>query len=98
MPVDGSPLRDPSQNSGQNSGRRPGRVTLSGRRLIRTRAGERQESELGSDGEVLAAYRDLFGIRLDRVPQLAGEPSTVPTGDRELQPTAASTKPNRQAK
>ena len=94
MPVDGNPGRDASQNSGGSLGR----VTLSGRRLIRTLAGERQESELGSDDEVLAAYRDLFGIRLDRVPQLAGEPSTVPTGDRELQPTAASTKPNRQAK
>jgi N-hydroxyarylamine O-acetyltransferase len=97
MPADGSPGRDP----GHNSARRLGRVTLSGRRLIRTLAGERQETDLGSDGEVLAAYRDLFGIRLDRVPQLAGlagEPSTVPTGDRELQPTAASTKPNRQAK
>ncbi|MEA2504339.1 MAG: hypothetical protein QOG36_1382, partial [Actinomycetota bacterium] len=35
-----------------------------------------------SDGDVLAAYRDLFGIRLDRVPQ----------------PAEASTKPNRQAK
>jgi len=90
MPVDGNP--------GRNPGRSLGRVTLSGRRLIRTLAGERQESELGSDDEVLAAYRDLFGIRLDRVPQLAGEPSTVPTGDREPQPTVASTKPNRQAK
>ena len=90
MPVDGNP--------GRNPGRSLGRVTLSGRRLIRTLAGERQESELGSDDEVLAAYRDLFGIRLDRVPQLAGEPSTVPTGDRKPQPTAASTKPNRQAK
>ena len=92
--MDGSPGRDPSQNSGRSLAR----VTLSGRRLIRTRADERQESELGSDDEVLAAYRDLFGIRLDRVPQLAGEPSTVPTGDRKPQPTAASTKPNRQAK
>jgi arylamine N-acetyltransferase len=97
MPVDGNPGRDPSHNSA----RRLGRVTLSGRRLIRTLTGERQETDLGSDGEILAAYRDLFGIRLDRVPQLAGlagEPSTVPTGDRELQPAAASTRPNRQAK
>jgi N-hydroxyarylamine O-acetyltransferase len=59
-----------------------GRVTLNGRRLIRTMADERHEMVLGSDGEVLAAYRDLFGIHLDRVPQPAG----------------ASTKPNRQAK
>jgi len=59
MPVDGNP------------GQRPGRVTLSGRRLIRILADEHQESEFASDGELLAAYRDLFGIRLDRVPELA---------------------------
>ena len=72
MPVDGSPDRSPSRslgrNPGEHSGRSLARVTLSGRRLIRTLAGERQESELGSDDEVLAAYRDLFGIQLDRVP------------------------------
>jgi N-hydroxyarylamine O-acetyltransferase len=45
-------------------------VTLNGRRLIRTMAGEREETVLGSDGDVLAAYRDLFGLQLDRVPQL----------------------------
>jgi N-hydroxyarylamine O-acetyltransferase len=33
-------------------------------------AGEREETVLGSDGDVLAAYRDLFGLQLDRVPQL----------------------------
>jgi N-hydroxyarylamine O-acetyltransferase len=59
IPVDGNPDR------------RLGRVTLSGRRLIRTLPDERRERELASDGEVLAAYRDLFGIRLDRVPELA---------------------------
>jgi N-hydroxyarylamine O-acetyltransferase len=62
-----------------------GRVTLSGRRLIRTHSQDRQESTLGGDDEVLAAYRDLFGIRLDRVPSLAA---------RAAQPEAASTKPN----
>jgi N-hydroxyarylamine O-acetyltransferase len=98
MPVDRNPDGNPGPYPSQNSGRRLGRLTLSGRRLIRTLAGGRQETELDSDDEVLAAYRDLFGIRLDRVPQLAGEPSTVPSGDREVQPTAASTKPNRQAK
>jgi N-hydroxyarylamine O-acetyltransferase len=98
MPVDRNPDGNPGPYPSQNSGRRLGRLTLSGQRLIRTLAGGRQETELGSDDEVLAAYRDLFGIRLDRVPQLAGEPSTVPSGDREVQPTAASTKPNRQAK
>src|SRR3989440_9784276 len=45
MPVDGSPDRSLDQSLG--------RVTLSGRRLIRTLAGERQESELGSDEDVL---------------------------------------------
>jgi len=47
-----------------------GRVTISGRRLIRTVADDREETVLAGDGEVLAAYRDLFGIRLDRVPGL----------------------------
>jgi N-hydroxyarylamine O-acetyltransferase len=45
-----------------------GRISLSGRTLIRTSGGARTERELGTDGEVLAAYRDHFGIVLDRVP------------------------------
>jgi N-hydroxyarylamine O-acetyltransferase len=45
-----------------------GRFTLAGRRLIQTTGGQRQERELGSDAEILAAYRDYFGIHLDRVP------------------------------
>ena len=49
-----------------------GRVTLSGRTLIRTTiratGDERDERELGDDVEVLAAYRSWFGIELDRVP------------------------------
>ncbi len=45
-----------------------GRVTLSGRTLVRTVAGERQERTLSSDAEVLDAYRAYFGIELDRVP------------------------------
>jgi N-hydroxyarylamine O-acetyltransferase len=45
-----------------------GRITLSGTRLIRTAAdGTRTEDDL-SDGEALAAYRDLFGVVLDRLP------------------------------
>jgi N-hydroxyarylamine O-acetyltransferase len=45
-----------------------GRVTLAGRQLIRTAAdGTRTEDDL-SDGEALAAYRDLFGIALVRLP------------------------------
>jgi N-hydroxyarylamine O-acetyltransferase len=45
-----------------------GRVSLSGRTLIRTRGGTRTEQELASDTAVLAAYREHFGIALDRVP------------------------------
>lgn len=46
-----------------------GRITLSGRRLRSTTAGGgREERELETDREVLAAYREHFGIRLDRVP------------------------------
>lgn len=44
-----------------------GRVTLSGRRLIRTIGGTRTETEL-SDADRMAAYRDVFGFELDRVP------------------------------
>jgi N-hydroxyarylamine O-acetyltransferase len=45
-----------------------GRVTVAGTKLIRTAAdGTRTEHDL-SDGEALAAYRDLFGITLDRLP------------------------------
>jgi N-hydroxyarylamine O-acetyltransferase len=46
-----------------------GRISLSGRTLIRTSGGTRTEQELGADAEVLAAYRDHFGIVLDRVPE-----------------------------
>lgn len=49
-----------------------GRVTLSGRRLIRTERGVRHESVLGGDDEVLRTYRTVFGIELDRVPDAAG--------------------------
>lgn len=49
-------------------------VTLSGRRLIRTEAGQRTEQDL-SDPEALAAYQDVFGIALDRLPPVP-EPVT----------------------
>jgi N-hydroxyarylamine O-acetyltransferase len=51
-----------------------GRISLSGRTLIRTSGGTRTEQELGADDEVLAAYRDHFGIVLDRVPIVAHPP------------------------
>ena len=45
-----------------------GQVTVAGRTLIRTVGTERTEAPLGSDAEVLAAYREHLGIVLDRVP------------------------------
>lgn len=45
-----------------------GRITLSGDTLTTTTGAAREEVELASDAEVLAAYRDHFGIELDRVP------------------------------
>ena len=44
------------------------RVTISDRLLITTVAGQRTETTLGSDAEVLAAYREHFGFTLDRLP------------------------------
>ena len=46
-----------------------GQVTVAGRTLIRTVGTERTETTLGSDAEVLAAYREHLGIELDRVPE-----------------------------
>ncbi|MER6568074.1 arylamine N-acetyltransferase [Streptomyces sp. NPDC001093] len=46
-----------------------GRATLSGRVLTTTAAdGARETRELETDQEVLAVYRERFGIELDRVP------------------------------
>ncbi|RSS75585.1 arylamine N-acetyltransferase [Streptomyces sp. WAC06614] len=45
-----------------------GRITVSGRRLITTVDGERTETDLTDDAELLAAYRTHFGVRLTRVP------------------------------
>ncbi|MGW0772216.1 arylamine N-acetyltransferase family protein [Streptomyces sp. NPDC002835] len=47
-----------------------GRITLSGRKLVTTVGGERQERPLETDEEVLAAYRKHFGLELDRVPEV----------------------------
>jgi len=46
-----------------------GRITLSGRTLVETVDGKRAERALATDADVLAAYRDEFGIALDRVPR-----------------------------
>jgi N-hydroxyarylamine O-acetyltransferase len=45
-----------------------GRISISGRTLIRTGGGSRTEEPLADDDALLAAYRDLFGVTLDRVP------------------------------
>lgn len=45
-----------------------GWVSLSGRQLSRIRGARRDEIELRTDEEVLAAYRVHFGLALDRVP------------------------------
>ncbi|MDX3077414.1 arylamine N-acetyltransferase [Streptomyces sp. MI02-7b] len=48
-----------------------GRLTLTGRTLITTAPdGTRHEVPLDTDSEVLEAYRDGFGLALDRVPRL----------------------------
>jgi N-hydroxyarylamine O-acetyltransferase len=48
-----------------------GRVSISGRTLIRTSNGSRIEQDLPSDDVLLAAYHDIFGVALDRVPEKA---------------------------
>jgi N-hydroxyarylamine O-acetyltransferase len=45
-----------------------GRISLSGRTLIRTERDNRSEAPLDGDDAVLAAYREHFGITLDRLP------------------------------
>ena len=47
-----------------------GRITLADHLLIRTERGTRTEEQLTTDDEVLRAYREHFGIALDRVPNL----------------------------
>jgi len=47
-----------------------GRISIGGRTLIRTSGGVRAERELASDDELLAAYRENFGIALDRLPEI----------------------------
>lgn len=56
-----------------------GRVTLKEHRVIRTEDGQRSEQHLPDDAAILAAYRTLFGLTLDRAPHCAyaEQPSTV---------------------
>ncbi len=48
-----------------------GRISISGRTLIRTSGGSRVEQQLPDDAALLSAYGDQFGIILDRVPAAA---------------------------
>ncbi|TXS57666.1 arylamine N-acetyltransferase family protein [Streptomyces sp. t39] len=48
-----------------------GRVTLSGRKLVTTVHGQREERMLDGDGEVLDAYREHFALVLGEVPRAA---------------------------
>ena len=45
-----------------------GRISISGRTLITTTGGARSVQQLPDDDDLLAAYREHFGIVLDRVP------------------------------
>ncbi|MFF0374208.1 arylamine N-acetyltransferase family protein [Actinoplanes missouriensis] len=47
-----------------------GRISISGRTLIVTTGGVREEAALESDEELLTAYREHFGVSLGRVPEL----------------------------
>ncbi len=55
-----------------------GRVSTSGRLFIQTQGGTRVERQLDTDDELLAAYRDRFGIELSRVPD---DPAGRPVSD-----------------
>jgi N-hydroxyarylamine O-acetyltransferase len=48
-----------------------GRISISGRTLIRTSRGARVEESLPTDSAVLAAYREHFGISLEKVPEVS---------------------------
>ena len=54
-----------------------GRVSISGRRLIRTVREQRFEEDLPDDQAMLAAYREHFGIELGSVPEPAGRHDSV---------------------
>ncbi|MGY1500959.1 arylamine N-acetyltransferase family protein [Streptomyces sp. QTS52] len=50
-----------------------GRITLSGRSLTVTApGGEKEARELGADSEVLAVYREHFGVEMSEVPTVRG--------------------------
>jgi len=45
-----------------------GRSTIAGRLLVTRSGAERSERTVDDDAELLALYRDLFGVELDRLP------------------------------
>ncbi|WP_198655603.1 arylamine N-acetyltransferase, partial [Streptomyces geranii] len=50
-----------------------GRITLSGRSFtVTSPGGEKEVRELGADSEVLAVYRERFGVELAVVPSVRG--------------------------
>ncbi|MGW9206297.1 arylamine N-acetyltransferase family protein [Embleya sp. NPDC055664] len=55
-----------------------GRITISDRTLIRTTGTDRHEERLVDDAALLAAYREHFGITLDRIPTRLANPP-IPT-------------------
>ncbi len=63
-----------------------GRVSISGRSLIRTSGGSRTEVQLPDDESVLTAYRDHFGIILDRVPAAVSPAGAAGTEQASPQP------------
>jgi N-hydroxyarylamine O-acetyltransferase len=66
-----SPLSHFTQNTICSRLTQDGRISVSGSTLIRTSGGSRTEQQLAADDDVLAAYRDHFGLLLDRVPATA---------------------------
>ena len=66
-----SPLSHFTQESVCSRLTEDGRISISGRTLIRTSNGSRSEQHLPGDDALLAAYRDHFGLTLDRVPGMA---------------------------
>jgi N-hydroxyarylamine O-acetyltransferase len=56
---------------------RDGRISLSGRKLIRAAGGQRTEEDLPDDQAVLAACRDHLGVNLSNVPEPRGPVSPV---------------------
>jgi N-hydroxyarylamine O-acetyltransferase len=51
-----------------------GMITIADHLLIRTEGGERMETTLASDADVLSAYRKHFGMTLERVPVPVEDP------------------------